>query len=181
MTTEARLKLELSEAQNEIQRLKDRLATFPTTVNKDFSLISLIPKWSGTESAVSLEQYFSSIEGAARVGHWLQADCLQVAVLKLVDNARTFYNSCPELHGENVTWQNFKAIFREGFKDIRTEQFHYMPLQMTRQRRNEGPQELAYMCRALAQKVVLGYMTRRPRVFTKKVRSACSWPPSFRV
>jgi len=29
MTSEARLKLELSEAQNDIQRIKDRLATAP--------------------------------------------------------------------------------------------------------------------------------------------------------
>jgi hypothetical protein len=63
MTSEARLKLELSEAQNKIRRLKDRLATAPPTVHKDLSLISLVPKWSGTKSAISLEERFSSIEG----------------------------------------------------------------------------------------------------------------------
>jgi len=74
--------------------------------------------------------------------------------LKLVENARTFYISCPEIHGENVTWQSFQNIFRERFKDIRTDQFHYMQLQPARQRRNEGLQELADRCRALAQKLV---------------------------
>jgi len=90
MTSEARLKLELSEAQNKIRRLKDRLATAPPTVHRDLSLISLVPKWSGSESAISLEECFSSIEGSARIGHWAEADCLQVAILKLVENARTF-------------------------------------------------------------------------------------------
>jgi hypothetical protein len=66
-------------------------------------LVSFVPKWSGTESAISLEKMFSSVEGSARIGHWAEADCLQIAVLKLVDKARTFYNFCPELHGENVT------------------------------------------------------------------------------
>jgi len=154
MITEASLKLELSEAQNEIQRLKDRLTTVPPTSHKDFSLISLIPKWSGMESAVSLEEFFSRFEGLARIGHWLEANCPQVAVLKLVESARTFYCSCPELHREIVSWQSFKAIFREQFKDIRTDQVQYMQLQTARQRRNEVPQEFDDRCRALAQKIV---------------------------
>jgi len=116
MTSEARLKLELSEAQNEIQRLRGQLATAPPTVHKDFSLVFFIPKWSGTESAVSLEEFFSIIEGSARIVHWLETDCLQVAVLGLVDNVRTFYNSCPEFHGENVLWQNFETTFRKRSK-----------------------------------------------------------------
>jgi len=76
-------------------------------------LISLVPKWSGSESAISLEEFFSSIEGSAKIGHWAEADCLQVAVLKLAVSARTFYYSCPELHGENVLWQNFETAFRK--------------------------------------------------------------------
>jgi len=46
----------------------------------------------------------------------LVGDCLQVVVLGLVDNVRTFYNSCPELHGEDVLWQNFESAFRNGSK-----------------------------------------------------------------
>jgi len=62
------------------------------------------------ESAVSLEEFFSSIEGSARIGHWLETDCLQVAVLGLVDNVRTFYN------GENVLLQNFETTYRKRSK-----------------------------------------------------------------
>jgi hypothetical protein len=158
MNSEARLNLELNEAQTEIQRLRDLLATAPPTVHKDLSLISLVPKWSGSESAISLEEFFSSIEGSARIGHQAEADCLQVAILKLVDSARTFYYSCPELHRETVSWQSFKAILHDRFKDVRTDQFHYIQLQTARQRRNKGPQEFADRCRALAQKLVC----RRP-------------------
>jgi len=154
MNMEARLKLKLSEAQMEIQRLRDRLTTTPPTAHKELSLISLVPKWSGSESGFSLEEFFSSVEASAKIGHWAEADCLQVAVLKLAESARTIYFSCPELHGETVTWQSLKAIFRDRFKDVRTDQFHYMQLQTTRQRRNERPQELADRCRALAQKLV---------------------------
>ena len=154
MNTEVRLKLELSEAQMEIQRLRDRLNTAPPTAHKDLSLISLVPKWSGPESAISLEELFSSIEGSAQIGHWAKADSPHVALLKLAESARTFYLSCPELHGETITWQSFKAIIRDRFKKVRTDQFHYMQLQTARQRRNEGPQEFADRCRALAQTLV---------------------------
>jgi hypothetical protein len=78
MNSEARLKLELSEAQIKIQRLRDRLATAPPTPHKDLSLVSLVPKLSGSESAISLEEFFSSIEGSAKIGHWADADCTQV-------------------------------------------------------------------------------------------------------
>jgi len=37
---------------------------------------------------------------------------------------------------------------------VRTDQFHYTQLQTARQRRNEGPQEFADRCRAVAQKLV---------------------------
>jgi hypothetical protein len=42
MNTEARLKLELSKAQVEIQRLRERLSLTPPTVHKDFSLVSRV-------------------------------------------------------------------------------------------------------------------------------------------
>jgi len=175
MNTEARLKLELSEAQIEIQHLRERLTTTPPSAHKDLSLVSLVPKWSGAESTFSLEEFFSSIEGSAKIGHWAEADCLQVAVLKLAESARTFYFSCPELYRETVTWQMFKAIFRDRFKDVRTDHFHYMQLQTARQRRNEGPQEFADRCRAQAQKLVLRYTILRPNAFTKRMRSECYW------
>jgi len=108
MNTEARLKLELSKAQVEIQRLRERLSTTPPIVRKDFSLVSRVPKWSGTESAIALEEILPSSEGSARIGHWWEADCLQVVVLGLVDNVRTFYK------GEDVLWQNFGTTFRKN-------------------------------------------------------------------
>jgi hypothetical protein len=48
-------------------------------------------------------EIFSSIESSARIGHWAKAGCFEVAILKLFENARNFYNSCPELNDENVT------------------------------------------------------------------------------
>jgi hypothetical protein len=124
MNSEARLKLELSEAQTEIWRLRDRLATAPPTVRKDFSLVSLIRKWSGTESGISLEEFFSSIEGSAKIGHLA------------VDNVRTFDNSCPKLHGENVLCQNFETTFRKMWKSA----LQYYECQGIRHLANKRPE-----------------------------------------
>ena len=56
--TDARLQAELAESKNEIQRLRERLSMDTPTVHKDLSLISLVQKWSGLESAVPLEEFF---------------------------------------------------------------------------------------------------------------------------
>ena len=110
MNTEARLKLKLSKALVKIQRLGERLSTTPPNVHKEFSLVSRVSKGSGSESAIALEGILPSSEGSARIGHWWETDCLQVVVLGLVDNVRTFYK------GEDVLWQNFGTTFRKNSK-----------------------------------------------------------------
>jgi hypothetical protein len=95
--TDVRLQAELAESKAEIQRLRERMSLRTPTVHKELSLISLVPKLSGLESAVPLEKFFASIEGSAQIGRWEQADKLRIAVLKLTYSAKMFYNGCPEL------------------------------------------------------------------------------------
>jgi len=113
---EARLRAELEESKAEIQRLNERLSGGPPTVLKDLPLVSLVPKWSGLNSAVPIEECFASIEGAAHIGKWEEPDHIRIAVLKLTDAARLFYNGCPELH-EDVKWQRFKNVISQRFKN----------------------------------------------------------------
>ena len=146
---------ELVEPRAEIARLRERIATIVPTVHKDLSLISLVPKWSGAETATPLEEFISSIDGEAKIGRWDDADRLQVPVLRLLDPAKAFYNSNLELHGEDISWEKFKNVFRERFKDVHSDQFHFTRFQTARQAKNEGQQEFADRCRLLAQKVVV--------------------------
>ena len=46
---------------------------------KDLSLVSLVPKWSGGESAPPIQEFFDTIEGSAVIGNWTQADIKQVS------------------------------------------------------------------------------------------------------
>ena len=124
------------------------------TVHKDLSLVSLVPKWSGLDSAVPIEDFFASIEGAAQIGKWEEQDQIRIAVLKLTDAARLFYNGCPELHERNVTWHTFKGVFSQRFKVTHADQHNFIQLQTARQKKNESPQQFADRCRALSQKIM---------------------------
>ena len=78
---EARLLAELADAKAELQRLKDRVPVGTPTVHKDLSLITLVPKWTGTDAAVTLQELISSVESYARLGRWEESDKVEVALL----------------------------------------------------------------------------------------------------
>ena len=85
---EAQLRAELAETKAELQRLKERISVGSLTVHKDLSLISLIPKWSGSETGIPLEEFLSNIESSSRMGLWQDADKLEIAILRLSDVAK---------------------------------------------------------------------------------------------
>jgi hypothetical protein len=112
---EARLQTELADTKAELKRLRESLHRGAPTVHKDLSLVSLVPKWSGTDTSISLDEFINSIKASARVGNWDDTDKIQVAVLKLTDSARQFYNGCLELHKVDVMWAKFKKCFQVPF------------------------------------------------------------------
>ena len=119
---EAQLLAELAETKAELERLKEPIPVGKPTVHKDLSLIALIPKWSGSETGVPLEEFLSNIESSARMGLWEDANKLENAILWLSDVAEQFYNRCLELHAPGVTWENFKNVLRHRFRDTHTDQ-----------------------------------------------------------
>jgi hypothetical protein len=151
---EPSLQAQLADSKAEVARLRDRLSLGVPTVHKDLSLVSLVLRWTGAASANPLEEFIESIDSAADLGRWTSSDCFRVAILKLAGPARSFYNTCSELHTDDVTWDKFKRAFRQRFRDARTDQFHFLRLQTAKQGKNEGLQEFADRCRTLAHKVM---------------------------
>ena len=151
--SEARILSELTETKSELQGVKEHMSIGTPTVHKDLSLISLVPKWSGLDSGVTLEEFFASIEISAKLGRWQENDQREIAVMRLSGTAKLFYQGCTELH-EGTTWQIFKYAFRRRYKHTHTEKYHFTKLQTARQARNESSQEFADRCKALAQKVM---------------------------
>jgi hypothetical protein len=143
---DARWQAELLETKNELQLIKDRMSLETPTVHKDLSLISVVPKWSGTDSTITLDEFFTSIESSARIGNWQENDQLEIEVLRLTGAAKLFYQGCTELHEAGVSWQIFKDAFRSRFKDVRKDQYHFTRLQTARQAKNESPQ----VCRSVS-------------------------------
>jgi hypothetical protein len=121
---------------------------------KDLSLVSLVPKWSGGETAPPIQEFFDTIEGSAAIGNWTQADMKQVCALKLTDAARAFYSATPELRSPDTTWQEFKSRFLQRFRDVRSTQYHFGQLYMARQKKLETAQEFLDRCRLLARRTV---------------------------
>jgi hypothetical protein len=74
--------------------------------------------------------------------------------LKLTEAAKVFYSGSVELDSPDITWAEFKKLFQARFRDVHTDQFHFMQLQTARKKRFETPQEFADRCRALAQKTI---------------------------
>ena len=163
---EARLQRELAETKAELQRLRERVSVWERVsvgtpaVHKELSLMLLLPKCSGSESGIPLEEFISNIEGPASVGLWEDSDRPQVAILRLSDASKQFYNGFLELHSQGFTWQIFKEVFRRRFRDIHTDQHHFMRFQTAWQSRNESPLDFAERCRAFSQKLV--YKTDDP-------------------
>jgi hypothetical protein len=103
------LQRDLDESKLETQKL--RMSLGAPTVHKDLLLISLIPKWSGSETSKSLEEFFPTVEASARIGRWDAKDMLEIAALKLEGSARVFYQGCTQLHAREATWDTFKEAF----------------------------------------------------------------------
>ena len=68
MMTDALLQAELLETKAEVQRLRQTMSVGAPALHKNLSLITLVPKWSVTDSSVTLEEFLSSIEASARIG-----------------------------------------------------------------------------------------------------------------
>ena len=111
---EARLRAELEESKVEIQRLKERLSGGLPTVHKDLSLVSLVPKWSGSDSGVPIEEFFASIEGAAQIGKWEEQDQIRIAVLKLTDALHNIHATAEPISLFDVSvhfFENDEALY----------------------------------------------------------------------
>jgi hypothetical protein len=114
----------------------------------------MVPKWSGTDKAVPLHEFFEILESTARVGNWTQEDVIRISAMRLTDVAIIFYNGTVELHGNDVNWTAFKNAFYQRFRDVRTDQFHFTQLMKKKKRKDESPQEFAERCRNSAYKSV---------------------------
>jgi hypothetical protein len=159
--------------QAEISNLRAQVSSGRPTAPKDFSLISLIPKWSGTEKSVSVKEFFDSVESSAKIRNWSDFDKVQITALKLTEVAKAFYSSNPELHGASISWENFKAKFLHRFREVKSDQYRFVQLQTAKQQKDENPREFLDRCRSLAMKTVPKVEDPFFRNFTMTKQNGC--------
>jgi hypothetical protein len=74
---------------------------------RDTSLVALIPKWTGADKGVPLEEFLEAVEIAARIRNWTDADMVQITILRLICSARVFMRGIwiyiiNKLHGQTL-------------------------------------------------------------------------------
>ena len=79
------------------------------------------------------------MKSSARIGNWSEFDRIQITISKLSDVANIFCSSKPELQKADISWENFKAKFLHRFRDVKSDQYHFMQPQTSRQKKDETP------------------------------------------
>ena len=115
--TDARLQAELAESKNEIQRLRERLSVGTPTVHKDLSLISLVPKRSGSEPTKHVEKFSLTREASVRIGRRAPENTVELITLKLEaskvdDPANSRFNMGPKFQREGIEGHKFDPTLR---------------------------------------------------------------------
>jgi hypothetical protein len=153
MAENAQLRAELNKAKIEVQSLRDNIALTNPPLHKDLSLVTLVPKFSGSD-IITLEEFFSTLDRLLRIGRWTETDQVEVALLKLAGIAKSFYLGCTELHKYGLSWEKLQSELSKRFQDQHTDQFHFTRLQSAKQSRDEDVLLFADRCRSLAQKTI---------------------------
>jgi hypothetical protein len=118
---EAFLRQQIESLQAQLASLQTQVNSGRPTATQDLSLVSLIPRWAGTDKSMSVHEFFETVENTAKVGNWGPTDKIQIVVLKLMEVAKAFYNSNLELHANDITWENFKGKLLHRFRDVRND------------------------------------------------------------
>jgi hypothetical protein len=142
-----------SQAMADFQARFQELQAILDTTTKYLSLLTLVPKWLGTEKSGSLEEFLSAVENMAEMGNWSKRDKVRIATMKLEEAARVFADSAPEISGGEVSWADFKNALQQRFRDPRTDHFHFLQLVSVKQKMGESVLSFAVCVRTLGKKI----------------------------
>jgi hypothetical protein len=124
------------------------------TAIKDMWVANLVEPWKGDSNSVPVTEFFVSINKAAEMGRLSSKDKVRLARLKLRGAARIFYLAQPRLRADDITYEEFRAVFMNRFKDTHTDQYHYARVQNTSQEKNESPEVFLDRLRKLCQRAI---------------------------
>jgi hypothetical protein len=88
------------------------------------------------------------------MGRLTSKDKVRLVRLKLRGAARTFYSAQPQLKADDVTYEEFRTVFVNRFKDKHTDQYNYARLQNAVQEKNESPEMFLDRLRKWCQRTI---------------------------
>jgi hypothetical protein len=115
---------------------------------------NLVEPWKGESNNIPVTEFFESINEAAEMGRLSSKDKIRLARLKLRGAARVFYSVQPQLRADDVSYEDFRTAFVNGFKDKHTDQYHYTRVQNAPQEKNESPEMFLDRLRKLYQRTI---------------------------
>jgi hypothetical protein len=124
------------------------------TVTKDLWVANLVESWRGDNNSIPVFYFFESLDEVAEMGRLTSKDKVRLARLKLKGVARAFYSAHPQLRADDVTYEDFRNVFINRFKDKHTDQYHYTRLQNAVQDNNESPEAFLDRLRKLCQRTI---------------------------
>jgi hypothetical protein len=88
--------------------------TVPTgpTATKDMWVANLVDPWKEDSSGVPVQEFFESINEAAKMGNLSSKDKVRLARLKLKGTARSFYATQVQLQADDITYEEFCTAFK---------------------------------------------------------------------
>jgi hypothetical protein len=99
----------LSRTKVELTRRKEHLLMFT---------ISLVPKWSGLESAIPLEKALEIIKGTVKRGRWHPSEWLKLEMSKVADSASSLFNLYTKSNGEKISQEICETTIRVKYKVV---------------------------------------------------------------
>jgi hypothetical protein len=114
--------------------------TVVSAVTKDWWVANMVEPWNGEGNSTSIIEFFTFIDIAAEMGKLGAKDKVRLAKMKIKGPARVFWTSKSEMMSDDVTYERFKELMIERFKDKRSAQFHYVRMQMASQGKHESPE-----------------------------------------
>jgi hypothetical protein len=90
------------ESKAELNRRKERLL---------MSVISLVPKWSSSESPITLQTFMENTESTALIGWCYPSDSLNLEASKF-DDKNSHFNLCLNFYGKEISRHKFETTLR---------------------------------------------------------------------
>lgn len=120
-------------------------------IKRDMSVHNLVKPWSGEADAGPVEDFLNNFGAVACMGNWSDLDKRTICRMKLTGPAAACLSGHPELLRVEATFEEFKRVLRERFREPLGPEYQLLAMSHLSQNPSEGVNEFADRCRKLGE------------------------------